>query len=241
MSRLIVLAEPRSCSTYFMGQFTRSPLLEVCSKHHHELINPQHRGVTREYLGLEPVDDPNSWKWDIEYTIAFLRRYKNGAFKSIIQGHGVPYSDFLRSLPDTTFVTLRREDEASAIASLISRMVLQKTDGAIWTRASRHDPIQFGGVAKILNYPSDSRYVDMVYWALFRKSKLLLDSFANAHVITTENLHTKFRHELLEEEFQLTFDFSDYQNPSHYSEIFTDWKNYEDTIRYTLGSISGLA
>jgi hypothetical protein len=240
MQRLIVLAEPRSCSSYFMGQFTRSPLLHVCPKHHHELINPRFRANTRKYLGFKSVSDPNSWKWDIEYTAEFMLRYKNGAFKSIIHGHGVPYSDFLRKLPDTTFVTLRREDEASAIASIISRVVLQKTDDTAWKRASRHDPIKFADVAYILGQYSNSRYLDAIYWAVVRKSKLLLDSFTDAHVITTEDFHTGFRHEL-EEEFQLTFDFSDYHKPSHYSEIFTDWKTYEETIRYTLGEISGLA
>lgn len=241
MSRLIVLAEPRSCSSYFTNQFTRSPLLYVCPKAHHELITPNRRECTREYLGLPPISDPQSWSRDIPYTIEFLRKHEHASFKCIVSGHGESYIHFLKQLPNTTFVTLRRVNEADSIASMLSRLALKilRPDEEVWTYSSKADPIRFGDVGTILNQPSIHKYVDILYWNVINKSKLVMNSFADAHNITTEELHIGFHHRL-EDDFQMEFDFSDYREPSHYSEIFTDWKHYENTIRETVGPISGL-
>jgi len=93
--------------------------------------------------------------------------------------------------------------------------------------------MSFRDAVRTLEQPSAWRYVDMVYWGVLHKTKLVFDSFTYVHAISTEDLRADFHHEI-EEQFQMTFDFSDYNAPSHYSEIFTDWKEYEDVISHVL-------
>lgn len=241
MPRLIVLAEPRSASTYFMKQFERSPLLYLCTRNHHELITPQRRDTTRKYLRMSPVDDSDSWSRDIHYVAEFVRKRRNSAFKVIAHAHGKPFVNFLTKLPDTKFVTLRRQDEASTIASIISRQTIsrQRPNEQVWLEPSRSSTIKFRDAIGLMNNTTPCRYLDITYWGVINKTKHVFDSFPNAHVLTTEDFHAGFQHELADQ-FQMTFDFSDYIKPSHYSEIFSDWKFYEDTMRQVLGNVPGL-
>lgn len=231
--KLVVLAEPRSSSTYFMRQFKRSPVLQLVDTRYRELIKPQYRENTRKILGLEPVDDPQSWGRDIESTIEFIRRYPNGAWKTIAHAHGQPYLNFLTKLQDTTFVALRRQDVASAIASIISRQALSRVRPEVWDSPAKHDPIRFRDAVGILQQPSPWRYVDMIYWGVMRKTQAVVEAFPNAYHLSTEDFGPGFQHEL-GDRFQMTFDFSDYTTPSHYSEVFTDWKDYENVISHVL-------
>jgi len=235
MPQLIVLAEPRSCSTYFMSQFVRSPVLDVCKNYHYELINPRDRQATRDYLWLEPANNVSAWDRDSEYVDKFLAKNKNAAFKTIVCGHGREYIHYLSELP-ATFVTLRRMDEASSMASIISRMTRQS-----WYQSSRVDPIQFRGTGKLYgNGFTDYRYLDIVYWTIIQKSKSLFDLFPEAINITTEELHPEYHHHELEKQFQMKFDLIDYTTPSHYRETFVDWEYYEEVVRHVLGDIPGL-
>lgn len=241
MSRLIVLAQPRSCSTFFMRQLIYSPLLSLCRNYHHELVNPLVRNTTSEYLGINPPSNLDEWEHDIRYAIEYFRQFPNGAYKSLVHAHGVEYRDFLLRLPDTTFVCLRREDEASLIASIIAKTVLFKTEPSTWASPARAKPIKFRGSSeKITGHMSDCRYLDVLYWSLVHKSKVFMDAFQNAYTITCEQFHQDYHHDELEREYEMKFDFNSFRPPSHYSEIFTDWKHYEKTVRQVLGNIPGL-
>ena len=99
--------------------------------------------------------------------------------------------------------------------------------------------MRFTDAVNTLNQPSAWRYLDMIYWGVIHKTKLITDAFTGAYALTSEDFHTEFHHEL-EEQFQMTFDFHDYHAPSHYSEIFLDWKEYEEAVRHVLGPIDGL-
>ena len=237
---MIMLAEPRSCSSFFMGQFERSPMLQVCGNYHYELLNPQNRNNTRKFLGMEPLDNPHTWKHDIDYTKEFFRRHRHGAFKVIVQGHGKAYIDYLRELKNVEFVSIRRLDEASSMASMLSRALAFRKNESAWERPARETPVSFADVIQTFSHNrSHNRYIDMVYWSGIYKTKQIIESFPNIHHVHTEDFRKLYHHEL-EHTFRVSFDFSRYIRPSHYSEIFTDWKFYEETVRDALGDIPGL-
>lgn len=251
--RLIMLAHPRSCSTFMMRQLGQSPHLRLVNKNHFELMTPRTRYWTRRYLNLPelPEDDAECWDRDPEYVLRYFDKEPNGAFKVILHGHKYNFVDFLKT-QDAIFVKLWRRDEASALASMFSRLLMERHDwqarNEAWMAPAKNDygKVYYADIAEKLNTlhlhdDKRRRTLDNVYYGVLVKSRRMWDALETPYTFYVEDLGPDFECPELEEELGITFDFSDFIQPSHYSEIFPDWKLFEQDVRDVLGPVPGIS
>lgn len=249
--KLVLLSHPRSCGTYFMSQFGFSPHLKLVEDMgHFELLPPNYRHKTREFLNLNDIPNKESGNWDYDdrYIDEYFRKNPNGAFKMIISDHKISSICRLQEVHGSMLVSIQRQDEASTLASIINKLNIKSTrptiGSKVWASPSRED----GGLLKYsdwcsspsIMYDKRRRELTRIYYAIIVKSKMMMEMIDTPYSFYTEDLGADFTCSQLEDELEMEFDFSDYIQPSHYSEIFPDWEYYRDDIRDVLGNIPGL-
>jgi hypothetical protein len=250
MGNVIVLALPRSCSTFFMKQFVDSKL-HVVENTHHEIIPTQNRRWTRKYLGLPEIKDWKTWDYDTEYVQQYIKNHPEGvAMKVIVHAHKHCYINTLKHIPDTTFIKLWREDEASAIASMLSRRLAQyyatnnKEFGHAYVRSSRSDLYRYADIKHLKYSTTDDpvrRMLEGTYWHCIHKTKSLMDMIPTPYTFTEKDFHPEWCNSELETKFEFKFNYDTFLPPSHYSEVFEDWQVFEKDVRTVLGPIPGIA
>lgn len=244
---LIVAAQPRSCSTWLMNQIRQSPILSVCSDRYGELIINGNRGHTRKLLGLPPIDNPDVWSGDIEYTERFFKKHPNGCFKLLAHVHGAEYHNFIAN-SGVPLVVLRREDIASAMASHIAAVLKRAQTGEDgFDHPSRTERVTYTDLQKLIlnTLPGRSnreRGLELFYYTGQVKCQTWL-SYLAASSNTVLNITTETMREnlsVLEDLAEIKIDYTSLLPVSHYSEIFIDWKEYENDVRSILGNIAGI-
>lgn len=240
--KLILLSHPRSSGTYFMGQFRSSPRVKVVDgMSHFELLSPNYRYKTREFLNLNdvPKKESGNWDYDDRYIDEYFRKNPNGAFKLIISDHKISSIKRIQNVYKPIVVSIQRKDEASALASTINKINSKK-----WTSPSREDNKNMKYAdwcsSSSVIYDKRRREISRLYYAIILKSKNMMEMIDTPYSFYTEDLGVGFTCSQLEDELDMKFDFSDYIQPSHYSEIFPDWDYFRDDVRDVLGDIPGL-
>lgn len=248
--KLIMFGHTCSCSTYFIKQFDRSPLLTLHDMN--ELITPKKRHITRRRLGLPDMNalSANNWDHDELYIDTCWEKTPNAAFKLLSHGHKMSLIKHIQQVHNPIIVTIQRKDHASTLASTVGKFIRQELypeiRHKIWAIPSKeHDGlITYKNIPPglVKTFPEDQtrKFIVNIYFGLLLRSFMYMDSIDTPYKFYTEDLGDGFTSPQLEDELQMDFDFSDYIEPSHYSETFEDWEYFRDDVRDILGDIPGL-
>ena len=239
--KLVVVAQPRSCSTWLMNQLRTSPHLHVHEDTFGELLTPGFRYHTRSLLGLPATDNPETWLHDAMYAELFWKMNPDGCFKVLAHANGAQFYHYLMTIPDMKFATIQRSDTASALASEIACMIKhrQQGDKMSFKVPARTHTVRYQDIDNfVFNTPDwkRARILEFFYYLLEGKGQRWLTRFGDqpnclANIVDTdiEALHA------LEYYTGSTFDMDSLKPQSHYSEIFEDWEVYERDINNILG------
>ena len=246
MAKFVLVAHPRSCSTWIMRQLRRSKVVKVIKDDFGELTTPGYRWWTRKNLGLEPLEgDPEVWDHDQYYAERFFLQRPNGAFKVLGHANSAAFYRWLYAQDDITFATLERTDMASAIASELSCIIRLRNNGEkdAFKNPARKTKIRYADMLKFDFKSVDyrrARMLEFFYFSIAHKCTRWVDFFKD-HPRTIAALRSEdLSHgggRILEDFAETQFDWAKLVPQSHYSEIFEDWKLYEDDIRDILGII----
>lgn len=254
--KLIMFAHPRSCSTYLMKQFDSSPFLNVIDTNNYELITPTNRLRTAKFLNLPDtfLDNASDWDHDELYISECFRQYPGIAFKLMAYVHKFSLIDYLIDVHQPIIVTIQRKDRISTLASIINKSIREIQDpessDEIWTYPSKHDKqkMEYGRLFNSVNRKNDKRrkYLTDMYFTILNKTKYYMDTIEKKYSESTNLKHYsfyteefgyEFRCPQLEDELEIELDFDEYVQPSHYSEIFSDWEYFRDDVCNVLGDI----
>ena len=242
MKKLVVVSQPRSCSTWLMNQLRRSPVLEVIKESFGELTPPSNRWHTRNVLGLDRVDDPEIWTRDIGYATHFFQQHPNGCFKLLGHANMAQFYRYMYGRNDVHFVTLYRQDVASALASLINVMIRSRLGNE---RTSFKEPANsrktlYADIDKFGFKTGDwkrAKLLEFFYYALHVKAQRWLEYFDghpnNIASLQSENIREQAAP--VEEFAEVQFKWDTLQPQSVYRDVFVDWQEYERDIRDIIG------
>lgn len=255
MKNVVVITHPRSSSTFFMKQFLNSKLF-LCDKDvHYELISPWFRNTTRTYLGLPTISNMSKnpyWDDDKKFVETFIQQHLDTgvAFKCLTHNHSYGFFEYLNTNDDIIKITMNRKDKASQIASLLVKLSTVAPGSNSFLYPAKQDNITFSIVRtkvqadKIMSSLDKdgklNRFIESLYWGSCVKHERIQSLIDSDYHYDIEDFHTSWGDQSLEKELNFKFDFSKYLTPSHYSEIFSDWKDYEKFLRDALGPIDGL-
>jgi len=238
--KLVIIAQPRSRSTWLMNQLRTSPHLSVVDDFFGELVTPGHRKATAKRMGLPIPEDSENWSMDFAYADLFWKNNPNGCFKLLAHGNSAAFYKHLMTLPDVYFATIQRTDILNSIAARIACAIKFnfEKDQTAYTLPTRNRKISYMDNAALL-VPETidfkrARVLEFFYYQLEGKGQRWLAEFAN-HERCVADIHDTHEMSKLEAFTESTFDWESLKPVSTYPEIFTDWEMYEKDVRDILG------